>query len=426
MKYNNILYKNNSSNSLWNKKLLILTMGNEKSSNIDIEFIEPLKELFNRYVIYDYKTKYRMLGVRKTNHIIMELFRREMPDFVLFLTSEEEIRRSTMLQMTKSGAITIGWFFDDGVEFDTYSKWWGEALSYFVTYDMKSHNAYKNLGIDALLSLIFSNPKYFYPYSCSKKYDVSFIGAAYPYRREFFQKMADMGVSVNLFGRDWGDYLPVNDVVRIYNESKINMNLCGSWTPDIKQIKGRIVEIAMSGGFVLTDYAPYLENYFEIGKEVVCFSDAEDAKQKVKYYLSHDDEREQIAKASYERVLRCYTCDTVFRNVFERIEQLESQKKLNYKVHDNTRIEKKRNIPYWPGKSYAEKRGRQKKLARYYMESGKRCLREGYFIVAISEFKIAFFDFPSIILYWPYEKIIRTVVSVWRAFTMRVSAIVAG
>ena len=39
----------------------------------------------------------------------------------------------------------------------------------------------------------------------------------------------------------------------------------------LKQIKGRNFEIPGCGGFLLTDYVPGLERYFQIGEEIVCY-----------------------------------------------------------------------------------------------------------------------------------------------------------
>ena len=40
---------------------------------------------------------------------------------------------------------------------------------------------------------------------------------------------------------------------------------------------------------------------------------------KIKYYLEHNEERESIAQAGYERTIREHTYEKRFNNIFKRI-----------------------------------------------------------------------------------------------------------
>jgi len=324
------------------------------------------------------------------------------------------------MKMTNTGSITLGWFFDDTKDFDTYSKWWTDVLSYYVTHDRKSYMKCKNRKINAILIPIFTNPRYFYPYPCSKKYDISFVGVAYPYRKTFFQSLAKIGIKISKYGRGWENgWLSLEDVVKIYNETKINISLSGAYVPDfmpgakkdIKQLKGKLVEIAMCGGFLLTDYAPYLEDYFDIGKEVICFSDVEDAKRKIEYYLSHDQEREQIAQAGYEKARRHYSSDVVLQNLFKEVYQLESQKMLTGKKN-NKNIKKLS----WSAESYVVKVGKRRLAANQHLYWGLIFLRRDRFFLAIDELIQAFLQSPlfvlRFVLRWVYRRLWQAIVRI--------------
>jgi spore maturation protein CgeB len=52
------------------------------------------------------------------------------------------------------------------------------------------------------------------------------------------------------------------------------------------------------------------ERIFEPGKEAVFYDSTEDAIEKIKYYLQHDNEREKIARAGFARVHRDYDGET--------------------------------------------------------------------------------------------------------------------
>lgn len=62
-----------------------------------------------------------------------------------------------------------------------------------------------------------------------------------------------------------------------------------------------------------------LEEFYEIGKEIVCYTGPEDLAEKIKYYLAHETERETIRKAGYDRCLRDHTWQKRFQTVFQQI-----------------------------------------------------------------------------------------------------------
>jgi len=58
---------------------------------------------------------------------------------------------------------------------------------------------------------------------------------------------------------------------------------------------------------LLTDRKDNLGELFEIGKEVVAYSTAEEAAELIQYYLAHPDEAQAIARAGQARTLREHT-----------------------------------------------------------------------------------------------------------------------
>jgi len=72
-----------------------------------------------------------------------------------------------------------------------------------------------------------------------------------------------------------------------------------------------------SGGFLLTEHAPHLEDYFEPGREVGVFGDTADLVEQVRYWLGHPEEREAVAEAGYRRALAEHTYDRRFGEIFE-------------------------------------------------------------------------------------------------------------
>ena len=77
----------------------------------------------------------------------------------------------------------------------------------------------------------------------------------------------------------------------------------------------------MSGGFLLCDYIPGIEELFDVDKEIVCFRDIEEAAVKIRYYLTHEAERQGIAHAGRERAKRDYSQSLQLSRIFDEIEK---------------------------------------------------------------------------------------------------------
>ena len=55
---------------------------------------------------------------------------------------------------------------------------------------------------------------------------------------------------------------------------------------------------------MLAPYTKELASMYEENKEVVFYRDKSEFVQKIQYYLEHNEERNAIANAGYERVIR--------------------------------------------------------------------------------------------------------------------------
>ena len=109
-----------------------------------------------------------------------------------------------------------------------------------------------------------------------------------------------------------------SEMPKVFRESKINLNFT---IPNIKSgIPLRVWDILGSRGFLLTNYQAELPYYFEDGKDLVCFDGVEDLREKVAYYLKHEDERIQIAENGYKKVKEYHT---YVRRVVEMLRIME-------------------------------------------------------------------------------------------------------
>lgn len=131
----------------------------------------------------------------------------------------------------------------------------------------------------------------------SKKYDVCFVGHVNSGNRvdaldKLFSEIPNFYYGQQLF----------EVAARKYAESKICFNI--SMTDDLNM---RTFEVMATGSFLLTSWIPTIEDLFEDGKHLVLYRSNEEMIDKAKYYLAHDEEREKIAQAGHEEVMKNHT-----------------------------------------------------------------------------------------------------------------------
>ncbi len=91
----------------------------------------------------------------------------------------------------------------------------------------------------------------------------------------------------------------------VFYFSKINLNIT------IKSIQSgisqRIWDVLGCRGFLLSNYQNEIPAYFEIGRDLDCYENLSDLKEKIRFYLDHDDIRREIAEQGYQTVKAHHT-----------------------------------------------------------------------------------------------------------------------
>lgn len=94
----------------------------------------------------------------------------------------------------------------------------------------------------------------------------------------------------------------------IFHQSRINLNM--TIRPIQTGLSLRVFDILGCGGFLLTNYQQELSDLYEIGKDVEVFTSKEELADKAAYYLTHDTERQKIARSGYEKTRALHTYET--------------------------------------------------------------------------------------------------------------------
>lgn len=89
---------------------------------------------------------------------------------------------------------------------------------------------------------------------------------------------------------------------KVYRQSRINMNI--SYRQIKTRIPLRVLDILGAGGFLLTNYQAEIADNFTDGHDLVIYESIEDAVKKAEYYLTHEEERKEIARNGRRAVER--------------------------------------------------------------------------------------------------------------------------
>ena len=332
------------------------------NTDIDMMFYQPLQEIFSKVVAYDLTRQMTEIGVKGVNEEIIDLVRKERPKYVFWVSAMYELLESTFDAIREEGSIVVGWFGDDEYRFAHYSKWWIPHLDYCITGDIEAVPKYQALGARVIHAFSCEGTPVEHDWSnTEERYDVSFVGKkSKPLREQYVHEIKKRNIPIHLFGKGWeGGYVSSEDMINIFKTSKINLNF--SATGNRMAFKGRLAAVCLAGGFLLTDYVPGLEHYFEIDKEIVCFNDAEEMIDRITYYLNHDEERRAIAQAGWTRAINEYTPSNMLSRVFGEIEK-------DVATGDRKSHPQELKMPIWVRNSPSQ----------YHFQWGRAYLEEGY------------------------------------------------
>ena len=91
----------------------------------------------------------------------------------------------------------------------------------------------------------------------------------------------------------------------IFSQSMINLNITRRGIQS--GIPLRAIDIMGSGGFLLSNFQADFLDYFVPGEDFVYYDSKADLLRKVDYYLSHEAERQAIAKNGHDKVAAAHT-----------------------------------------------------------------------------------------------------------------------
>ena len=127
--------------------------------------------------------------------------------------------------------------------------------------------------------------------------------SVYSFEEKSRIKISKLSSSSSLYSKFTDRAVWNEELVKVYNASKIVLNIHSPQTVPIM----RDFEVTGCGAFLMTDHARSLETMFNLGEEIICYKNIEELKDLVKFYLSHTQEREEIARKGNLRAHQDHT-----------------------------------------------------------------------------------------------------------------------
>jgi len=250
------------------------------------------------------------------------------PDLVLAL-AQAPLTRHTLKRLERRGTVTAMWFVED---YKLFTYWRAFAPCYDIFAVIQKEPLLSELAAagqpNAFYLPLAALPDFHKPQktdpAMQRKYGakLSFLGAGYPNRRTAFRQLRHLDFKI--WGSDWdgddglaahvqqkGARISPEDAVRIYNASRINLNLHSSVqgreaVPPGDFVNPRTFELAACGAFQLVDRRELMPELFA-DDEVAAFSSMEELLEKIDHFLAHPEERAGFVERGRQRVLRDHT-----------------------------------------------------------------------------------------------------------------------
>ncbi|MGE5179076.1 MAG: glycosyltransferase [Bacteroidota bacterium] len=238
---------------------------------------------------------------------------------------------------------------------------------------------YERAGATPLFFPMAANPDVYRPLDVPRRYEATFAGQRYADRAGNLLALRQGGVDAHVFGQGWSPdgppagqgmtpapperppleraielmregrnplraardraewrrlatrhesalHPPVSDAeyVALFSQSAISLGFLvlgdtHRTKRPLRQVRLREFEAPMAGAFYLTEYLDEIGLHYEIGREVVCFRSREELVERCRWYLRHDEERLQIARAGHERARRDHTWTRRFEDLFAEL-----------------------------------------------------------------------------------------------------------
>lgn len=313
----------------------------------------------SRIIKFAYKNIHKRNFIKKQNELYLKKLNEVNPDYV-FIVNDYFMSDEFLESCISKGVKILGYSLDaidfcneamEGNNIYEHLKYYDAFYSYEPTdvrFKVKNgnHVKYLPLGFDAsFFQKEFHNKSEY-------KYDIFFAGSLDKKRIEILNKVAQLAyensyrmvvhtgiqlkryVSILLIPKiffrqrkfkKYYPYLydvinnhtvPIEKISKLYSDSKICINIHAGNCPE--QHTGpnpRTFETMAAGSLVFIDAGHLSQISVRVNEDLIEFDNDKDLLEKIKYYLSHENERIFIAKHGFKSVWENYNQDKLVKTI---------------------------------------------------------------------------------------------------------------
>ncbi len=268
---------------------------------------------------------------KKIDERVLEAAKKVKPDYI-FVHKAKYIA-TPVLDELRSIATTINWYPDILNNLGTIERII-DHYDYLFNYDRYMVDLFRGRGYKNFYHLPWAadlDKNAVWPDKRDYKYNVVFIGSYNPQifpREEELKDLKDLGLHV------WGNKAwlktalkdcyhgfiqpRMDEIQKVYKESKIGLYFDSLYDVPASGVTLRPFEITSGGAMMLGQvFREEMPELWVDRKEYASFNGPDDLREKIAYYLKHEDERREMAKNGFERTRRDHTYYDRIKKIFE-------------------------------------------------------------------------------------------------------------
>lgn len=295
----------------------------------DLEMVSEIKKVDLK--IYDNKPDRRVKTILKEPNTVITVLdhkqivrdvRRYQPDYIVLNSGGLVLEDETFAYLKRHGIKTLGLELSDPDVYPYNGAIYAHKFDLFYTnakLSLKEQYDPEKVNI-RLMPFAASQKHHYYMPKLERKYDIVIVGHARPDRKEIVDRLRTK-YKIGAYGNGWDDSLGVVngiDHVKAINSGKIYLSFAKT-VAGYTNVKVGLFEAMACKQVVVTDYMEELGDYFDIGSEVLCYKNVEELEELLDYYLTHEEELEQVRERAYARFLREHTYEVRWANVLKEL-----------------------------------------------------------------------------------------------------------
>ena len=300
-------------------------------------------------------------------------------DLIFTYVSDSHLEPAVIEHLSRTVAPVVNFFCNNVHQFHLVRRT-ARCFDLCLVPEQGALGRYRRAGANPLYWPMAAHPEAYPAFEGPADLDVTFAGQRYGDRTTLMLALLEAGIGAHAFGQGWESSLafasgaaeargplaaalrlgrdalrgrqpwvaladreawrrlrarhadalhgPVDDeaYVRLFSRSRINLGFLvlgdthRTFRP-LRQVRLREFEAPMAGGFYLTGWLPELEGLYALGREIEAYRSREELVDKCRFYLAHDEARERVRRAGYERAHRDHTWTKRFEALFAYLDR---------------------------------------------------------------------------------------------------------